>query len=57
VERVNGRDSWWASTVENGSLFKISSGGNKGTDGTLKLGAVVRHGQSALLALAASMLS
>lgn len=47
VDHVNNRDSWWASTIDNGSLFKISSGGNKGTDGTLKVGAVVLHGQSA----------
>ena len=47
VARVNGRDSWWASTVENGSLFKISSGGNRGQ--TLAIGDVVTYAYMGLV--------
>ena len=41
MSRVNGKDSWWAAAVENGSLFKLPSGGNRGH--TLAVGDVVTY--------------
>lgn len=40
-QRVRSKDSWWASTVEHGSLFKVSSGG--AGRHTLEAGAVITY--------------
>ena len=42
MERVNNKDSWWASDVDSGSLFKVSS-----NNWTVKLGDAAQHGDSA----------
>ena len=41
VRKHGKRDSWWASTFENGTLFKLASGGDRGR--VLEPGAVVTY--------------